>query len=244
MSEDNISFHYMVFMKLYNSVDFTDRNIKLCIEHLKILLGYVYAAALQNHYRLRSLTMQNSYSKNVGNDDPVIQWNDVTNLFFQLRFVNFFLRELSLESDYCTVASNVKDTSPDVDVNSIVSPAPKLPVFDEQDGQKNNDEADRSYMENAVDDTIDPLDTSWDSEESYGDLPIENDFSNSSVPSLGINIKPLLSVSLTSTSKLELNHDANNAIKPLSCDNISKAENTSPPKLSTLTNQVLHLLYR
>ena len=54
---------------------------------------------------------------------------------------------------------------------------------------------------------------------------------------MGINIKPLLSVSLTSTSKLELNHDTNNAIKPLSCDNISKAENTSPPKLSTLTNQ-------
>ena len=44
----------------------------------------------QYHYRLRSLTMENTYSKNVGNDDPVIQWNDVTNLFFQLRFVNFF----------------------------------------------------------------------------------------------------------------------------------------------------------
>ena len=90
MSEDNISFHYIVFMKLYNSIDFTDRNIKLCIQHLKILLEYVYAAALQYHYRLRSLTMENTYSKNVGNDDPVIQWNDVTNLFFQLRFVNFF----------------------------------------------------------------------------------------------------------------------------------------------------------
>ena len=176
MSEDNISFHYIVFMKLYNSIDFTDRNIKLCIQHLKILLEYVYAAALQYHYRLRSLTMENTYSKNVGNDDPVIQWNDVTNLFFQLRFVNFFLRELSLESDYCTVASKVKDTSSDVDTNSIMTPTPKLPGFDELDGQKNNDETDRSYTENAINGTIDALDTSWDSEESYGDLPIENDF--------------------------------------------------------------------
>ena len=126
---------------------------------------------------------------------------------FPTAFCQFLLRELSLESDYCTVASKVKDTSSDVDTNSIMTPTPKLPGFDELDGQKNNDETDRSYTENAVNGTIDALDTSWDSEESYGDLPIENDFSNSSVPPLGINIKPLLSVSLASTSKLELSHD-------------------------------------
>ena len=96
-------------------------------------------------------------------------------------------------------------------------------------------------MENAVNGTIDALDTSWDSEESYGDLPIENDFSNSSVPPLGINIKPLLSVSLAST-KTELNHDTSTSIKPLSFENISKSENSSPPKLSTLTNDSIGLL--
>ena len=48
MSEDNISFHYIVFMKLYNSIDFTDRNIKLCIQHLKILLEYGDLMSIQN----------------------------------------------------------------------------------------------------------------------------------------------------------------------------------------------------
>ena len=141
------------------------------------------------------------------------------------------------------MASKVKDTSSDVDTNSIMTPTPKLPGFDELDGQKNNDETDRSYTENAINGTIDALDTSWD-EESYGDLPIENDFSNSSVPPLGINIKPLLSVSLASTSKLELSHDTGTSIKPLSFENISKVENSSAPKLSTLTNDSLRLLYR
>ena len=233
ISEDNVSFHYMVFMKLYNSVDFTDRNIKLCIRHLKILLEYVYAAALQYHHGLKSLTMQNRYSQSVGSDESIIQWNDVTNLFFQLRFVNFFLRELSLESDYCKVASKVKETSPDVETIQNLAPALTVPAFDILGAQEGNDEADRSYMENAVDDTIDALETSWDSEESYGDLPVENDFSNSSAPPLGINIKPLLSVSLASTSKLELSSNTSN-IKPLSFENISKVENSS-----TLPNKSL-----
>ncbi len=225
--EDSISFHYMAFMKLYNSTDFTMNNIQLCVNHLQILFNYVISSVNQSRLHV----FRGHTRKNVGDEDSIMQWNDVTSLFFQLRFVNFFLKELSLESNCLeNIAGQDSYQKPEegqkIDmkspINNIGALKLKLPTkFDIGLHEGDSNAMDDSYAEN---NDTDVFNSSWDSEDSYGDLPVENDFSNSTTPSLGFNLKPLLSISMAS--------NANDATNMVVSDDLGITGNSKIPTLS------------
>ena len=74
-----ISYHYLAFIKLYHSLSFDNNTLELCSLHLKVLLAFAY-------YKNEDITMK----------------------FYQLKTLDFLVREVNLEYEI----TQVKQRSP------------------------------------------------------------------------------------------------------------------------------------
>jgi hypothetical protein len=101
LPEPNLTFifssHWIQFVKLYHSFDTTETSIELCELHLKILLAF---AAQKNE--------------------------DVKMKFYQLRVVNFLVREVSLEYEVTLVTTTKESAKP--------AAAPAVPTSEAKSG--------------------------------------------------------------------------------------------------------------
>ena len=213
-----IPYHYMSFMKLYNSKNMSGENIAACKRHLQILLDMVISSVRATTRRSPSEQSgtdgKKIESRNVDameemlDEDHVMVWQDMSRVFFQTRLVSFFLRELSLESEtnprVALVDDNTDANVPLENPGNVDSPDKSMPAFKLSLPPKLALNKTRSSSSNSLGSVTgegkgyaDELESSFGSYDSEPDLEVENNF-QSTAPSSGMI--SLLSLSLPPTA--------------------------------------------
>ena len=206
-----IPFHFMSFMKLYSSTDFSEANIDLCKQHLRIILQLVIASAQATIRRspqhsqagLKAGTKSDaSYCENLIDEDHVMVWSELSSVLFHTRLIPFFLHEFFIESELKITCKSGQQEQDGDTKHGLLPPALNLPLPLKTEEESGNVPTPGSSMEHLTPKSSrDPLEESFGSsyyDSEYGDLMPENNFSFTPSPE---KKKPLLSLSLPATEK-------------------------------------------
>jgi len=206
-----IPFHYMSFMKLYSSTDFSESNIDLCKKHLRIVLRLVIASAQATIRRSPQHSQTDSkaatkndasYSEHLLDEDHVMVWSELSSVLFHTRLIPFFLHEFFIESELKIKCESGRREQNGDTRHGLVPPALNLSLPPKtEEGNANVLTPGSSAEHLTPKSSRDPLEESFGSsyyDSEYGDLMPENNFSFTPSPE---KKKPLLSLSLPTAQK-------------------------------------------